>query len=101
MALASLLPAPVSLAREGSDEQRINAIPKRSASSTKKYKMPSARADLPPVLRERQSVLVPRNGRLPDIVVPLPQVARRDLSLLSRFLSRARSLLTRKFRVAI
>ncbi len=34
-ALASLSPVPVSFAREGRDEQHINAIPKRSANSTK------------------------------------------------------------------
>ena len=77
-ALGSLWPAAVSLAREGRDEQHVNAIPKRSASSTK-MQIPSAGADLPPVLRERQSVLILRKGRLPDIVVPLPQVASGDL----------------------
>ena len=34
-ALASLSPVPVSLVREGRDERHINAIPKRSANSTK------------------------------------------------------------------
>jgi len=36
-------------------------------------------ADLRPVLRNRQSVLVLRNGRLADIVVAVPQVAAGDL----------------------
>jgi hypothetical protein len=52
----------------------MNAISKRSANSTK-CKIPAAGADLPPVLPERQSVMAVRKRRLPDIVVPLPQVA--------------------------
>ena len=80
IALATLRPAPVSFAREGRDEQHINAISKRNAGRLdENAKIPSAGADLLPVLRERQSVLVLRKGRLPDIVVPLPQVARGDL----------------------
>jgi hypothetical protein len=71
-ALATL-PPPVSPAREGRDEQHINAIPKRSATSPK-CNMPTAGADLPPVLKKGQSVLV----SLPDIVVPLPQGTRGD-----------------------
>jgi hypothetical protein len=78
MRLASLRPTPVSFAREDRDEQHMNAISKRSASS-KKHQNPSAGADLPPVLPGGQSVLVLRYGRLPDIVVPLPQVASRGL----------------------
>jgi hypothetical protein len=40
--------------------------------------MPRAGADLPSVLKKGQLVLVSRKGRLPDIVVPLPQLARGD-----------------------
>jgi hypothetical protein len=36
-------------------------------------------ADLRPVLRNRQSVLVLRKGRIADIVVAVPQVVRGDL----------------------
>ena len=79
MTLASLRPVPVSLAREGRDEQRMNVIPKRSASSTKNAISSTARADLPPVLAKRQSVMAVGSGRLPAIVVPLPQVAWSDL----------------------
>jgi hypothetical protein len=61
-ALATLPPAPVSRAREGRGEQHMSLIPKRNASPTKMQKMPAAGADLPSVLRERQSVLVRRNG---------------------------------------
>jgi hypothetical protein len=39
----------------------------------KKAKFQSAGFDLPPVRRDRQSVMAAREGRLPDIVVPLPQ----------------------------
>jgi hypothetical protein len=76
MAFTNLRPAPVSFARacESREEQRISANPKSSASSTKTAKSPSAQADLPSVHRERQSVMVPGEGRLPGIVVPLPQV---------------------------
>jgi len=83
-ALAMLRAAPVSRAREGRDEQHMNAIPKnkKERQFDKKCKIPAAGTDLPSVLRERQSVLALRKGRLPDIVVPLPQVARGDPSLL-------------------
>jgi hypothetical protein len=40
----------------------------------KMQKIPVGRADLPPILPERQSVVIPANGRLPGIVVRLPQV---------------------------
>jgi len=40
----------------------------------KKCKIASAGADLPPVLRERQSVSLLCARRLQNIVVPLPQV---------------------------
>ena len=32
------------------------------------------RADLPPILPERQSVVIAADGRLPGVVVRLPQV---------------------------
>src|ERR1700730_18201530 len=73
---------------------------KRSASSTKnaKYQRP---APICPQFSGSVNRSWPfARGDLRDIVVPLPQVARGDPSL-ARFLSRARSLLTRKFRVAI
>jgi hypothetical protein len=79
-ALASLLPAPAFSARQGRDEQHIDALSKRSLQKArqldKKRKIRPAGADLPPVLRERQSVLVLRKGQLPGIVVPLPQAIR-------------------------
>jgi hypothetical protein len=62
-------------ARESREEPRINANPKSSASSTKYARCQSAGADLPSVHRERQSVMAACEGRLPGIVVPLPQVA--------------------------
>jgi hypothetical protein len=77
-ALESLPPAPVSFAREGRDEQHMNAIPRSNANLTK-CKIPSAGGDLPPVLPGGQSVLVLGNRQLADIVVPLPQVARGGL----------------------
>src|ERR1700679_3124052 len=58
MALASLRPDPVSLDRESRDEQHINAIPKRSASSTNTHKIRFAGADLPPVLLRGQPASV-------------------------------------------
>jgi hypothetical protein len=67
-------PAPVCVARESRREQHINAFPKRSTTLQKLKKNPSADADLPPVLRERQSVMVLSEGRLAGVVVPLPQV---------------------------
>jgi hypothetical protein len=39
----------------------------------KKTKFQSAGCDLPRVRRDRQSVIAACEGRLPDIVVPLPQ----------------------------
>jgi hypothetical protein len=63
---------------ENREEPRIIANPKSSASSIKKYQIPSARADLPSVRGERQSVMVADEGRLRGIVVPLPQVATGD-----------------------
>jgi hypothetical protein len=74
-ALAKLRPVPVSFDRESRDEQHINAIPKRSASSTNTHKIRSIGTDLPPVLEGGQPVLVRRHRRLAAIVVPLPQVA--------------------------
>jgi hypothetical protein len=75
-AVTDLRPTPrQSLARENHDEQRINAFPKNQAPTRQKMqKIPVGRADLPPILPERQSVVIPANGRLPGIVVRLPQV---------------------------
>ena len=89
---ASLPPAPVSFACDGRDEQHINALSKwlvskgsfqKARQLDKKRKIRPAGADLPPVLRERQSVLVLRQGQLPDIVVPLPQAIRGGLIVCS------------------
>jgi len=66
-----------------------------------KLQILSAGVDLPPVLTERQSVSAPRKGRLAGIVVPLPQAVMGDCNADSISVSRARSLLTREFRVAI
>ena len=101
-ALAMLRAAPVSRAREGRDEQHMNAIPKnkkeRQFDKNAKYQRP---APICPQFSGSVNRSWPfARGDLPDIVVPLPQVAKGDPSL-ARFLSRARSLLTRKFRVAI
>src|SRR3954447_15359465 len=52
------------------------------------------------VLRERQSLLVLRNGRIPHSVVSVPQAATAS-GWQAGFLCRPRSLLTSKFRVAI
>src|SRR4051794_14651586 len=79
MVLTSPRPVPVSFAREGRDEQHMNANSKRERPLDKKCKMPSAGADLPRVLMERQLGLVPGKGRIPDIVVPLPQLVSGDL----------------------
>jgi hypothetical protein len=67
-------PAPVCIARESRREQHINAFPKTSTTRQKAQKNPSADADLPPVRRERQSVMVIFEGRLTGVVVLLPQV---------------------------
>jgi hypothetical protein len=75
-AVTDLRPAPRrSLARENHDEQRINAFPKNQAPARQKIqKIPVGRADLPPILPERQSVVIAADGRLPGVVVRLPQV---------------------------
>jgi hypothetical protein len=54
-------------------------FPEGGPARQKNVKIPSAGADLPPVLRELQSASVVREQGLPAIVVPLPQVARTDL----------------------
>jgi hypothetical protein len=77
MALGSLRPAPLSFARVGRGEQHMDAIPKER--QLKNTEITPAGADLPPVLRERQLVLVLGEGRLADNVVPLPQVVGGDL----------------------
>jgi hypothetical protein len=66
-------PDPVPFAREGREEQHMDAIPKRSANSVNP-KIPSNEGDLPLVPAEGQSVLVLGQGRLAGIVPPLPQV---------------------------
>jgi hypothetical protein len=76
---ASLRPVLVSFAREGRDEQHIKCHFRKAGQFAKKCKIALAGADLPPVIRKRQSVSLVRDRRLPDIVVPLPQVARGDL----------------------
>jgi hypothetical protein len=73
MPLDGRRPAPAPLARKSRREQPINAIPKRSTTRQKPEKNPSTSADLPPVLRERQSVMAVSAERLADIVVPRPQ----------------------------
>jgi hypothetical protein len=72
-ARTNLRPTAVCHARKGRGEQRINAIPKNSASPAKKAKSAAAGIDLPPVRLERQSVMASRGGQLPDAVVALPQ----------------------------
>jgi hypothetical protein len=51
-----------------------NAIPKKERQLDKNTKSASARADLPPVSPERQSAVIPGQGRLANIVVLLPQL---------------------------
>ena len=74
IARATTRPDLVPSAREGRDEQHMEAIPKRSANSVKVQKMPSYEGDLPLVPAEGQSVLAPGRGGLAGIVPPLPQV---------------------------
>jgi hypothetical protein len=95
--IATQLPAPGFPVREGLEEPRINIIPTRSAAQQKILKSRSAKADLRPVLRERQSVMVQGGNRLLSNVVPLPQVA----TSRKRPTHAPRNLLRRKFRVAI
>jgi hypothetical protein len=54
-------------------------FPKGTPARQKKQSPVGLVADLRPVLRNRQSVLVVRKGRLADIVVAAPQVVRGDL----------------------
>src|SRR5258708_15174235 len=63
MARTRLRAAPVFLAREGPDEQRMNANPKK-APNPQNCKIPVAGGDLPPVLPRGQSVLVPARMRM-------------------------------------
>jgi hypothetical protein len=76
-ALASLRQATVSSAREDRDLQHINAIPKKAQPDKNAKSLPTG-VDLPSVPRKRQSVMAAGRGRLPDLVVPKPQPARRD-----------------------
>jgi hypothetical protein len=91
-------PSPIFLAREQRDRQRMHSIPnRRSASPKNAQNIKSTVTDLPPLRRERQSVGVPGERRMPAIVVRLPQ----RLPTRTDFVSPTRGLLTREFRVAI
>jgi hypothetical protein len=79
-ALASLRARPVSVTREDRDAQHMNANPSRRASLARMPNSPSLKVDLPPVLRERQSLTAIGRGQLPGIVVLPPQVAGGDSS---------------------
>jgi hypothetical protein len=84
-ATTSLRQIPVSVARESRDEQHMNAISKKSsAGSANNPKYHSLDSRFAPVSRKRQPVLVLKNGRLPHIVVAMPQ-AIRPMSPMSRF----------------
>jgi len=72
MALASLSPVPVSFAREGRDEQHINAIPKRSANSTK-LRNPSGPRRFALSSPGASIADGPEQGAIAGLVVPLPQ----------------------------
>jgi hypothetical protein len=74
---ATTRPAPVPFAREGRDEQHMDAIPKSSANLSKVQKILSYEGDLPLVPAEGQSVLVPRRWGLAGIVPLLPQLESR------------------------
>jgi hypothetical protein len=77
--ITSLRWVPVSFARESRDEPHINAVSKKTPARQKMQNPIGLAADLRPVLRNRQSVLVLRKGRLADIVVAVPQVVGGDL----------------------
>jgi monoamine oxidase len=84
-ATTSLRQIPVSFARESRDEQHMNAISKKSsAGSANNPKYHSLDSRFAPVPRKRQPVLVLKNGRLPHIVVAVPQ-AIRPMSPTTRF----------------
>jgi hypothetical protein len=57
----------------------MNAISKKTPARQKMQNPIGLVADLRPVLRNRQSVLVLRKGRIADIVVAVPQVVGGDL----------------------
>jgi hypothetical protein len=57
----------------------MNAISKKTPARQKMQNPIGLVADLRPVLRNRQSVLVLGRGRLADVVVAVPQVAAGDL----------------------
>src|SRR3981081_3663207 len=100
MGLASFPPAPVWLARGNRDEQHINAIPKRSSGSTK-----NAKSHRPAPICPQFPGSVNRSWSIAEgdyrTLLFRCHRQRGPIASLSRFLSRARSLLTRKFRVAI
>jgi hypothetical protein len=75
----NLRQVPVSFARESRDEPYMNAISKKTPARQKMQNPIGLVADLRPVLRNRQSVLVLRKGRMADIVVAVPQVVGGDL----------------------
>ncbi|HTF02250.1 MAG TPA: hypothetical protein VK621_26925 [Bradyrhizobium sp.] len=79
----------------------MNAISKKTPARQKMQNPIGLAADLRPVRRNRQSVLVLGKGRIADIVVALPQVVGGDLIPALDFLSQTIGLLRRKFRVAI
>jgi hypothetical protein len=77
--ITSLRRVPVSFARESRDEPSMNAISKKTPARQKMQNPIGLAADLRPVRRNRQSVLVLGKGRIADIVVALPQVVGGDL----------------------
>jgi hypothetical protein len=77
--ITSLRRVLVSFARESRDEPYINAISKKTPARQKMQNPIGLVADLRPVLRNRQSALVLRKGRIADIVVAVPQVVGGDL----------------------
>jgi hypothetical protein len=81
-ALPAQRPAPVSTAREDRKEQPINAIPEMERQPKKCQNDIALGADLPPVLRKRQSVMALGYGRLAGLVVPGTQVGKPDLAAL-------------------
>src|SRR5882724_5635813 len=91
-ALASHRPAPVSIVREDRHAQHINVIPKKGAAQ-QNAKSPPAGGDLPPVLRERQSVIAAGWGRFTRPCCSQATAGRARSRRLTDFPSRARSLL--------
>ena len=67
----SLKPALLSLACDGRNKQRMDAISRRSQPDKVGNKVLATNTDLPSVSPKGQLVSVPQDGRLPSIV-PLP-----------------------------